>query len=57
MPKFKVTATLDIGYAAIIEAPDQESAWKIAKDNDADFEQTDQGHDWTLENIYEVKDK
>ena len=57
MPKYKVTATLDIGYAAIIEAPDQESAWKIAKDNDADFEQTDQGHDWTLENIYEVKDK
>lgn len=57
MPKFKVTATMDVGYAAIIEADSQDEAWKIANgDCEADWEQTDQGHDWTVENIREVKD-
>ena len=31
MPKYKVTATKDVGYSAIIEADSQEEAWEIAK--------------------------
>ena len=61
MPKYKVTATKDVGYSAIIEADSQEEAWEIARgDNpdaeEPDWEQTDDGHDWTVENIWEVKD-
>lgn len=57
MPKFKVTATMDVGYTAIIEADSQDEAWTIARNGDeADWEQTDNGHDWTLENIREFKD-
>jgi len=57
MPKFKVTATMDVGYAAIIEADTKDEAWAIARNGDeADWEQTDNGHDWTLENIREVDD-
>jgi hypothetical protein len=57
MPKYKVTATMDVGYTAIIEADSQDEAWTIARNGDeADWEQTDNGHDWTLENIREVKE-
>jgi len=57
MPNFKVTATMDVGYTAIIEAENEEKAWAIARNGDeADWEQTDNGHDWTLENIREVDD-
>ena len=57
MPKFKVTATMDVGYTAIIEADTKDKAWAIASNGDeADWEQTDNGHDWTLENIREVED-
>jgi hypothetical protein len=61
MPKYKVTATKDVGYSAIIEAPSKDEAWIIAMgDNpdaeEPDWEQTDDGHDWTLENISEVED-
>ena len=56
MPKYKVTATKDVGYAAVIEADNQEEAWAIARNGDeADWEKTDNGHDWTLENIWEIK--
>ena len=56
MPKFKVTATMDVGYAAIIEADTKDEAWAIASNGDeADWEQTDNGHDWTLENIWELE--
>jgi len=60
MPKFKVTATMDVGYAAIIEADNQEEAWRLATSNlssgEPDWEQTDNGHDWTVENIWEATD-
>ena len=26
MPKFKITATMDVGYEAIVEAPDEDIA-------------------------------
>ena len=60
MKKFKVTATMDVGYAAIIEANNQEEAWRLATSNlssgEPDWEQTDNGHDWTVENIWEATD-
>ena len=59
MPKFKVTATKDVGYAAIIEAENEDEAWAIARGDrisDPDWEQTDDGHDWTLEHIWEATD-
>jgi len=70
--KFKVTATKDVGYAAIILAPNEEEAWKIAKGDtldmayddtaysqkvEVDWEQTDDGHDWTLENVRELSEE
>ena len=62
MPKFKVTATMDVGYEAIVEAPNEEAAWDIAVDSGVwigstvDWVQVDQGHDWTMENVWEVTD-
>ena len=63
MPKFKVTATMDVGYEAIVEAPNEEAAWDIVADSGVwigsavDWVQADQGHDWTLENVCEVSDE
>ena len=52
--KFIVTATMDVGYKTTIMAENEDEAWQIAKDSDlADWEKTDDGHDWTLENVYE----
>ena len=45
MPKYKVTATMDVGYTAFIEADTEEEAWAISRNGD----------DWTVENIWEVK--
>tara|TARA_R100000664_G_scaffold23816_1_gene33442 strand:+ start:352 stop:549 length:198 start_codon:yes stop_codon:yes gene_type:complete len=51
--KFIVTATMDIGYKATIMAETEYEAWEIAKGGGVTWEKTDDGHDWTLENIYE----
>tara|TARA_Y100001937_G_scaffold67880_1_gene92785 strand:+ start:237 stop:425 length:189 start_codon:yes stop_codon:yes gene_type:complete len=52
--KFIVTATMDVGYKTMIMAKNEDEAWEIAKDSDfANWEKTDNGHDWTLENVYE----
>ena len=51
---------MDVGYTAIIEADTEEEAWAIARGDrfeEADWEKTDNGHDWTLENIWEVKNE
>ena len=56
MPKFKVTATMDVGYVAVITARNEAEAWQMAEDNDADWLQINEGHDWTLEGIKEVSD-
>ena len=54
--KYKVTATMDVGYVAEIEAESEEEAWEIARDDDAaDWVKQDDGHDWTVESIREVK--
>ena len=62
MPRYVVTATKDVGYQTIIEAPNEETAWMIADDPTEEqrekfnWVQTDDGHDWTLENIWEFED-
>ena len=52
MPKFKVTATMDVGYEAVVTASNEDEARQMANDDFATIEwvQTDEGHDWTLEN-------
>jgi deoxyribose-phosphate aldolase len=56
MTKYKVIATMDVGYVAEIEAENVEKAWEIAKNGDGDWVKADTGHDWTVESIVEVKD-
>ena len=56
MTKYKVTATMDVGYVAEIEAENVEKAWEIAKNGDGDWVKADTGHDWTVESIVEVKE-
>ena len=47
---------MDVGYVAEIEAENVEKAWEIAKNGDGDWVKADNGHDWTVESIVEVKD-
>ena len=58
MPKYKVTATMDVGYELIVEAVDEDTAWTIAQEADDidEWVQVDDGHDWTLENVWEMTD-
>jgi hypothetical protein len=56
MPKYRVTATMDVGYEAIVEAPDEDTAWSIAP-SCTGWVQVDEGHDWTLESIQEIEDE
>ena len=56
MTKFKVTATMDVGYELIVTAPSEDEAWKIAEDTDTGWVKTDDGHDWTLENVCNLKE-
>jgi len=57
MKEYKVTATMDVGYTAIIEAENEEEALAIARGDEPYepyFEKTDDGHCWTIENIEET---
>lgn len=63
MAKFKVTATMDVAYEIFIEASNEDEAWKVADEMDAPsniddevWTRVDNGHDWTLENIWEISD-
>jgi len=58
MPKYKITATMDVGYELIVEAADEDTAWTIAEETDdmREWVQVDDGHDWTLENVWEMTD-
>ena len=61
MNKYKVTATMAVGYTATIEAENEEEALAIARGvepYEPYFEKTDEGHCWTVtgitpENIWE----
>lgn len=55
MPKFKVKATMDVGYELVVEARNEAEAWQMAEDNDTDWVQVDGGHDWTLEDVSEME--
>lgn len=55
MPKYKVIATMDVGYSTVVEAKDREEAYAIAKDTD-DWVRDDNGHDWTIEDVYEMEE-
>ena len=64
MPKFKVKATMDVGYEVFIEASSEDEAWKLADEmdgpSDIDDEvwtRVDNGHDWTMEGICEMSDE
>ena len=57
MNKYKVTATMAVGYTATIEAENEEEALAIARGDEPYepyFEKTDDGHCWTIENIEET---
>lgn len=63
MAKFKVTATMDVAYEIFIEASNEDEAWKVADKmgapsniDDEVWTRVDNGHDWTLENIWEISD-
>jgi len=56
MPKFKVTATMDVGYELVVEARNEAEAWELAGDADIDVWESKGGQDWTLEGIWEVED-
>jgi len=56
MPKYKVIATMDVGYETTIEAADEDTAWRIAQEHDTKWVQVDDGHDWTIEGIWETND-
>ena len=57
MPKYRVTATMDVGYEFIVEAADDQTAWDIAGEEVIGWVQVDDGHDWTLENVWEIEDE
>ena len=58
MPKFEVTATMDVGYKTIVlEAPDADTAWQMAKQNDTDWVKADDGHEWTMEDVHPVNEE
>ena len=57
MPKFKVTATMDVAYELVVEAPNADTAWQMAKQNDTDWVKTDDGHEWTMENVHPVNEE
>jgi len=60
MPKYKVTATMDVGYKAVVEADTLEEAITLAR-NDAEqnveWEKSDDGHHWMVEDAWEIKDE
>ena len=56
MPKFKVTATMDVGYELVVEARNEAEAWEMAGNADRDVWESKGGQDWTMEGIWEVED-
>ena len=54
MKKFKVTATMDVGYEMWVEARTEDEAWQMAYDADIDSWESVGGQDWTLEQVWEV---
>jgi hypothetical protein len=49
---------MDVAYEAVVTARDETEAWQMAKDDDVSIEwvQTNEGHDWTMEDVKEIED-
>jgi len=56
MPKFKVVATMDVGYVTEIEADNEGQAWVLANLKDDGWDRLDEGHDFTIEGVYKMED-
>lgn len=56
MAKFKITATMDVGYELIVEAKSEAEAWEFAGTADVEGWECKGGQDWTMENIWEITD-
>jgi hypothetical protein len=56
MAKFKVTATMDVGYELIVEAKSEAEAWEFAGTADVEGWECKGSQDWTMENIWEITD-
>ena len=59
MTKYRVTATLDVGYEAVVEADTLEEAITLAREDaeqNVEWEKSDEGHHWMVEDAWEVKD-
>jgi len=54
MAKFKITATMDVGYELIVEANSEDEAWELAGDIEIEGWECKGGQDWTLENVWEI---
>ena len=57
LKRYKVTATKDVGYETFILAKDEDEAWGLANQEDLEWSRVDDGHDWTIENVTEERDK
>lgn len=57
MPKYRVIATMDVEMEVFIDAPDEDTAWLIANQDDdgLDWQETGVVTDWTLEGVTGVK--
>ena len=59
MPRYRVTATLDVGYKAVVEANTLEEAIILAREDaeqNVEWEKSDEGHHWMVVDAWEVKD-
>ena len=57
LKKYKVTATKDVGYETSVLAKDEDEALRFANQEDLEWSRVDDGHDWTIENVTEERDK
>lgn len=56
MPKYKVIAVMEVGYASHIEAKDDEDAWNKAKDLELDDFEKDWGGSFRIYDTYEEEE-
>tara|TARA_X000000950_G_C13734092_1_gene585549 strand:+ start:49 stop:234 length:186 start_codon:yes stop_codon:yes gene_type:complete len=60
MPRYRVSATLDVGYEAVVEADTLEEAITLAREDaeqNVEWEKSDDGHHWMVENAWEVNNE
>lgn len=56
MPKFKVWASSTALYTLVVEAEDEDKAWKLAKETEgSSFQRVEYSGDWQVDDIEEVE--